>query len=163
MCELIMSGGPWTPSRRRTEILDYCAEDVYRHDAPPRRDGESTDDASRRMGHAVLRGRYMAAVAAMEHDGIPITFRPWNCSNRDGSNIQYSPYPGNRLRTSASMTGGPLRLPASLPCWPAQGRRGPLSTAASFALDDDTFRQMARAYPAVSPLRELRHRLAKCG
>lgn len=29
------------------------------------------------------------------------------------------------------------------------------------ALDDDTFRQMARAYPAVAPLRELRHSLGE--
>ena len=37
------------------------------------------------------------------------------------------------------------------------------SKAAGSTLSDDTFRQMAKAYPAVSPLRELRSALRNCG
>ena len=35
------------------------------------------------------------------------------------------------------------------------------ASSPTLALDDDTFRQMARAYPAVGPLRELRHTLGQ--
>lgn len=37
----------------------------------------------------------------------------------------------------------------------------PRLESGSLALDDDTFRQMARAYPQVAPLRELRHALGE--
>jgi DNA polymerase I len=37
----------------------------------------------------------------------------------------------------------------------------PLLESGNLALDDDTFRKMARAYPAVSPLRELRSALSE--
>lgn len=37
----------------------------------------------------------------------------------------------------------------------------PRLESGALALDDDTFRQMAKAYPAVSPLRELRHALSE--
>ncbi|CAH2402687.1 hypothetical protein MES5069_350002 [Mesorhizobium escarrei] len=37
----------------------------------------------------------------------------------------------------------------------------PSLDSGQLALDDDTFRSMAKAYPAVSPLRELRHALSE--
>jgi hypothetical protein len=37
----------------------------------------------------------------------------------------------------------------------------PRLESGALALDDDTFREMARAYPAVAPLRELRHALGQ--
>jgi hypothetical protein len=37
----------------------------------------------------------------------------------------------------------------------------PRSESGALALDDDTFREMAKAYPAVAPLRELRHTLGE--
>jgi len=37
----------------------------------------------------------------------------------------------------------------------------PRLPAGALALDDDTFRQTAKAYPAVAPLRELRHTLGE--
>ena len=37
----------------------------------------------------------------------------------------------------------------------------PFLPSGGLALDDDTFRSQARAYPAISPLRELRHTLGQ--
>jgi DNA polymerase-1 len=63
---LVLRGGPWSESERR-EILDYCATD--------------TDPLERLLSamlpridlpRALLRGRYMAAAAAMEFNGTPI-------------------------------------------------------------------------------------------
>jgi len=42
-----------------------------------------------------------------------------------------------------------------------EGIPWPRLPSGQLALDDDTFRQMARAYPSVAPLRELRHSLGK--
>ena len=42
-----------------------------------------------------------------------------------------------------------------------EGIPWPRLESGGLALDDDTFRQMARAYPAVAPLRELRHSLGE--
>ena len=66
MIDLILSGGPWT-HQQREDILNYCESDV---------------EALKRLlpamlplvdlPRALLRGRYMAAVARMERTGIPI-------------------------------------------------------------------------------------------
>jgi DNA polymerase family A len=66
MIALILRGGPWT-AEERLAILDYCESDVL---------------ALKRLlpallpiidlPRALLRGRYMCAVAAMERNGIPI-------------------------------------------------------------------------------------------
>lgn len=42
-----------------------------------------------------------------------------------------------------------------------EGIPWPRLPSGALALDDDTFREMARVYPAVAPLRELRHSLGK--
>jgi hypothetical protein len=70
MIDLILSGGPWSRDEARA-ILNYCQSDV---------------DALHRLLPAMLpridlpralyRGRYMAAVAVMEWNGVPIN-RDW--------------------------------------------------------------------------------------
>src|SRR5262249_42665601 len=66
MIDLILRGPPWT-AEEQTAILDYCQSDVeaLRRLLPamlPRID----------LPRALLRGRYMCAVAAIGHNGIPI-------------------------------------------------------------------------------------------
>ena len=63
---LILQGGPWSESERGA-ILDYCATDIAALEKllpvmAPRLD----------LPRALLRGRYMAAAAAMEWSGVPI-------------------------------------------------------------------------------------------
>jgi hypothetical protein len=45
--------------------------------------------------------------------------------------------------------------------WPMPARILDLFTTGKLALDKDTFKEMARSYPVVSPLRELRHALSE--
>ena len=66
MRALVMRGGPWSDDER-AQILDYCESDVEALERLlpamlPRID----------LPRALLRGRYMAAAAAMEHNGVPI-------------------------------------------------------------------------------------------
>src|SRR5262249_35571509 len=66
MRELILRGGPYTGAERGA-ILDYCAEDV---DALARLLPAMAGDVD--LPRALLRGRYVAAVARMEWAGVPI-------------------------------------------------------------------------------------------
>src|SRR6266404_2417452 len=66
MRALVLRGGPWSVQEREA-ILNYCEGDVVALERLlaamlPRID----------LPRALVRGRYMAAAAAMEHNGIPI-------------------------------------------------------------------------------------------
>jgi hypothetical protein len=67
---LVMRGGPWSDAERRN-VLDYCQTDVdplgpLLEQMLPRITAHPSG-----LAHALLRGRYMAAVARMEHARRP--------------------------------------------------------------------------------------------
>jgi hypothetical protein len=153
MRALILGGGPWSQAERLA-ILDYCEGDV---------------DALRRLllamaskldlPRALLRGRFMAAAAAMEHAGTPIDTTMLAQFRHHWTDIQdqliaeidadYGVYEGRSFKTEW------------FAAWlAAKGIPWPLLESGNLDLSDDTFRQQARAYPAVSPLRELRSSLS---
>ena len=159
MRSLIMGGGPWS-AEQRAAILDYCASDVEL--LRPLLTAMLPDLAVTpvRLGQAVWRGRYMGAVAMMEHNGIPIDVDTLSVINLNWQGIQkhliaevdksFGVYDGRTFKSD--------RFAAYLR---ANGIPWPRSEADRLKLDDDTFRNMARAYPQVAPLRELRHALGE--
>ena len=66
MIDLILTGGPWS-AEQRDAILDYCASDVVALERLLPRMLPTID-----LPRALLRGRYMCAVAAIKRNGIPI-------------------------------------------------------------------------------------------
>jgi hypothetical protein len=145
----------WRDRFTQDEILDYCESDVVALTRllaamAPRID----------LPRALLRGRYMAASAAMEHAGTPIDVETltrlrerWTDIQDDliaGIDIDYGVYEGRAFRSERFAR---WLIANNIP-WPRL-------ESGSLALDDDTFRQMARAYPSVSPLRELRSSLSE--
>ena len=66
MRDLVLRGGPYTPAERAA-ILDYCQQDV---DALGRLLPAMAGDID--LPRALLRGRYMAAAARIEHNGAAI-------------------------------------------------------------------------------------------
>ena len=66
MRDLVLRGGPWTDAEREA-ILDYCESDV---DALARLLPAMLPNID--LPRALLRGRYMAAAARMERNGVPI-------------------------------------------------------------------------------------------
>jgi DNA polymerase I len=154
MRALAMRGGPYT-SQEQDALLDYCQTDV---DALAKLLPLMMPQID--LPRALLRGRYMAAAARMERTGIPIDLEALTMLRTNWESIQerliehidrdYGVYEGRTFKTArfaswlAERGIGWLRLPSG-----------------TLALDDETFRQMARFHPEVAPLRELRTSLSQ--
>lgn len=154
MRELVMTGGPWSEVERQS-ILNYCESDVIALSRLLPAMARSLD-----LDRALLRGRYMAAAAHMEHYGVPIDvsmlarFRSHWASITDDLiaeiDAAYSVYDGRTFKVKRFEEW----LHRSNIPWPRLENGRP-------ALDDDTFRDMAKSYPPVTDLRELRHSLSE--
>jgi hypothetical protein len=154
MRELAIRGGPWSASEKK-DLLDYCETDVIALEKLLTRMAPMID-----LPRAILRGRYMKATAQIEHTGIPIETQMLARLVREWTSIQeslikridcdYGIYDGNRFKEKKFCHY--LRQ-AEIP-WPhlPSGR---------LDLKDDTFRDMARSYPEIGPLRELRTTLSQ--
>ena len=154
MRALILRGGPWSDAERAA-ILDYCESDVT---ALARLLPAMLPQID--LPRALLRGRYMVAVARMERNGVPIDTETLSRLRHHWSDIQdqliadidanYGVFDG---RTFKADRFAAWLVRNNIP-WPRleSGR---------LDLSDDTFREMARAYPAVAPLRELRAALSE--
>lgn len=154
MRALAQRGGPWSAEERQA-LLAYCESDVAAlarllSAMLPRID----------LPRALLRGRYMKAAARIEYAGIPLDACMLDRLKDRWTDIQdrliaridrnFGVYEGRsfkaiRFADYLAKTGIP---------WPR---------LASGALDlsDDAFREMARAHPAIAPLRELRVALSQ--
>jgi DNA polymerase I len=154
MRALVMRGGPWSDDER-ANILDYCMGDV---DAlarllpimAPRID----------LPRALLRGRYMAAAARMEYAGPPIDVPMLDLLRRHWAAIQDRLI--ERIDADYHVFEGRTFKLERFEAWLVRvGIPWPRLESGRLDLSDDTFRQMARIYPAVAPLRELRSSLAE--
>lgn len=153
--ELAMRDGPFSDGERLS-LLDYCQTDV---DALKKLLSVMLPDID--LPRALLRGRYMVAAARIEWNGVPIDHGSLTRLRTDWQEIKgclisvvdsaYGLYEGTtfkRVRWEAYLAANDIP-------WPR------LSSGA-LALDDETFRQMARRYPdQVGPIRELRHSLGQ--
>jgi DNA polymerase-1 len=154
MRQLILAGGPWS-EKERAAILDYCATDI---DALERLLPAMLPRID--LPRALLRGRYMAAAAAMEWHGTPIDVPTLELLRENWDAIQddliaavdgdYRAFDGRSFKADR---------------WAAYLARNnipwPRLESGRLDLSKDTFRQMARVYPAVAPMRELRHALSE--
>ncbi len=152
--QLVMRGGPWSTEEQRA-ILDYCTSDV-RALAGLLPAMLPTIDLPR----ALLRGRYMAAAARMEWNGVPIDTIVLDRLRKHWSNIQ-----GQLIKAVDVDYGVFEEQTFKADRWSAWLERNnipwPRLESNNLALDDDTFREMARSYPSVSLMRELRHALSQ--
>lgn len=152
--DLAIRGGPYTADEREA-LLEYCAADVRLtvqlfHKMSPGID----------FPRALLRGQYMVAVAHMEWTGIPIDTHTRDQLVDGWERIQfdliseidhaYGVFEGRSFRRD--------RFEKFLICsqipWPRL-------ESSELRLDDDTFRDMAKRYPIIAPLRELRVSLSQ--
>jgi hypothetical protein len=153
MRALVLRGGPWTGDER-TVILDYCEADVAALGRLlpamlPRID----------LPRALLRGRYMAAAAAMEHNGTPIDVETLGLLRQNWEPLK------DRLIVDVDkdfgvFDGRTFKADRFAALLNRHGIPWPRTETGRLALDDATFHQMAKAHPFISPLRELRHALS---
>jgi hypothetical protein len=154
MRQLAMRGGPWTSSEMRA-LLDYCESDVVALERLLPKMLPQLD-----ISRALLRGRYMAAVARMEFAGIPVDLPSLSLLRK------YWPQIGAVLVARINSVYGVYEegvFRAELFArWLAEHDvPWPRLPTGRLALDEDTFREMARVHPEVAPLRELRCSLAQ--
>lgn len=111
------------------------------------------------FGQALLRGRYMAAVARMEYAGVLIDhvmldrFRAyWTDIKLDlifSIGRDFNVYDGTSFKDG--LFAGYLA---------DNGIDWPRTAAGRLCLDQETFRNMAKRYPQLEPLKELHHSLS---
>ncbi|MFA4904056.1 MAG: DNA polymerase [Desulfobaccales bacterium] len=146
---LALSGGPWTPAEKSL-LLANCESEVEALAKLLPRMEPNLD-----MQRAPLRGQYMKATAKMQDIGIPIDTQAFKILKSHWANIQddlieevdaeYGVFEDRTFKSSRFAT---YLTRNNIP-WPR-------NASGSLDLTDDTFREMARSNPQITPLRELR-------
>ena len=141
---LVMGGGPWSTAERR-RILDYCQTDVDPLGVLLERMLPGIRAHPNGFGQALLRGRYMAAVAMMEHTGVPIDYETlerlrahWDDIKLDlisAIDKDYGVYEGTVFKSG--LFAGYLA---------DNGFDGPRTDTGRVQLDQDPFRDRAKRY-----------------
>jgi hypothetical protein len=155
MRQLAQRGEPYTVDERRA-LLDYCESDV---DALARLLPAMVPHID--LPRAILRGRYMVAVARMEWTGIPIDTRALATLRSNWAAIQERLI--ERIDAGRGIYSGRAFKKDRFAHWLIeQGIPWPRLVSGALDLSDDCFREMSRAYPdKVSPIRELRTALSQ--
>jgi hypothetical protein len=154
MRELILRGGPWSAEEQQA-ILAYCQTDT---DALVRLLPRLLPHID--LPRALLRGRYVSALSAIEHRGTPIDVEKLEILRERWDAIQdrliravdyqYGVYEGRSFREDRFE----IYLSNKGVAWPRldSGR---------LALDSDTFKDMAKICPAILDLANLRSSLGQ--
>ena len=141
MRELAMRGGPFTAGERAA-LLDYCETDV---EALARLFPKMLPHID--WPRALMRGRYMAAAAHIERNGVPIDTKTLTRLRENWDRIQ------DRLIASIDAQygvydGRTFKLERFERYLTANNIPWPRLPSGQLDMKDDTFREMARAYPA---------------
>jgi hypothetical protein len=145
----ILLQSTWSP-KEQAEILDYCEADVDSLSALFTAMLSALD-----VPRALLRGRYMKAVARMERAGIPIDIdvqqsfqEKWKMARWElvkSIGADYGVYDGLTFKMGRFSEW----LRVHMIPWPRTDK-------GALKLDDDTFKEQAAIWPILKPLRELR-------
>ena len=153
MRRLVLDNIAWS-STEQVAILDYCASDVVALVALLPRMAPTID-----WPRALLRGRYMGAVARMERTGVPIDTALHRRMVAGWEPIKHQLV--REVDADFRVFDGPAfkadRFRAYLE---AAGIDWPRFPSGQMMLDDTTFRDQALRWPQLLPLHELRATLA---
>jgi hypothetical protein len=154
MRDLVGRGGPWSGDERAA-ILAYCASDV---DALARLLPAMLPKID--LPRALLRGRYMCAAARMEHVGVPIDQAALAGLHAHWTDIKEALIA--RIDADYGVFEGRTFKAVRFAAWLERaGFPWPRLESDKLDLSDEAFRQAARSYPEVAPLRELRGALSE--
>jgi hypothetical protein len=153
MRQLAIRGGPYTEGERQA-LLTYCAADVnaLARLLPvllPRID----------LPRAILRGRFMKAIAWVEHNGIPIDAATLALLNEHWESLQDEMV--RRIDADFGVYEGIHFRAGRFARWLTRNQvPWPRLPSGELCLDDETFRDMALSFPVLQPLRQLRQALS---
>jgi hypothetical protein len=154
MRDLILSGGPWSNDDREA-ILDYCHSDVK---ALVLLLGKMAPELE--LERALLRGQFMAAAAKIEYQGIPIDMELFNQLQEN-----WGPIKTQLVQDVDANYGvfedGHFRLSLFERYLIANNIPWPILASGTLKTDDDTFKDMAKIYPQLKQLRDLRSILSQ--
>ncbi len=155
MRELALRDGPHTPDER-IALLDYCQCDV---DVLPKLLNRMIEQID--VPRAVLRGRYMRAVATMEHSGTSIDTGILGGLREHWPTIQEKLI--ERVDPCGDVFDGrTFKADRWARYLVRHNIAWPKLPSGSLCLDDETFRQAAKRHPVlVGKWRELRHTLGQ--
>ena len=154
MRDLILSRGPWSVANQE-KILEYCESDVIALSKLLPKMLPYIDTP-----RALLRGRYMKAVSAMQNTGVPIDKETLCLFNEYWERIQdhliadidqaYGVFDGRTFKRDRWEN---YLIQNSIP-WPRL-------ESGALDLSDNAFRQQSKIYPCIAPMRELRASLSE--
>ena len=147
MIELILRGGPWT-QKEQSDILDYCESDVI-----ALRKLLPVMSPQIRLPYALLRGRFAGALTRVV--GVPIDVALFNRLQAHWGLIQ------DRLimemdRDYGLYDGRTFKQDRFAEWLIRENIAWPLTDTGQLSLEDDTFNDLARTYPKLKPVRQLR-------
>ncbi len=154
MRALAIRGGPFT-AQELHDLLEYCESDVQAlakllPAMLPHFD----------LGLALNRGRYMGAIAVVEHNGIPIDAARFELFKAKWDVIQLELVA--RVNSEFDVYDGKaFRQKKFQEYLNAKGTRWPRLPSGKLNLSDEAFRSMAIANPDIARLREVRAILSK--
>jgi DNA polymerase I-like protein with 3'-5' exonuclease and polymerase domains len=157
--ERILAGPPFT-DEEKAAILRYCEADVILARELLRRLLPEITAEPKGFGQALLRGRYMQAVARMERTGVPVDIGLYTAIRSHWGPLKqrliaevderYGVFLGETFKLDRFQAlVDRLRL-----AWPR-------TPTGRLSVDEATFRTMARRYPELQELHELRFTLGK--
>lgn len=154
MRDLAIRGGPWSSAERQS-LLDYCESDVFAlekllHRLVPKLD----------LPRALLRGRYVKAVAAIEANGIPIDVN-WHDRLVENADAIHA----SLIRDLDSQYGvyenGSFRRVLFEELLARHRIEWPMLASGALNLQAKTFSTMALRYPFLKKLKTLRCHLSQ--
>jgi DNA polymerase-1 len=155
----IIAGPPYSDEDREG-ILDYCRSDVVALEALLGPLVSRLQSRPNWLDHALLRGRYMAAVAHMEHTGTPVDTPTLALLSEHWAEIKLA-LVADIGQDYPFFEGATLKL-APFGKWLAEREIGwPRTETGRLSVSEDTFKTMSKAHPEIAPVHELREGLAK--
>jgi hypothetical protein len=152
---LAMKGGPYTEGEKQA-LIDYCTSDV---DGEARLLVKMLPDLD--LPRALLRGRYMVAAARMEHTGTPLDTAYLARLRKHWRDIKLQLIPEVNA-THPVLDGITFKRDLFAAYLERCGIPWPCKESGALDLEDETFREMARVFPAeIGPIREVRHTLSQ--
>jgi hypothetical protein len=156
MRELAIRGGPFTGDEKQA-LLDYCQSDV---DALVDLLEAMSKHRAIHLPQALLRGRYMSALAQVEANGVPLDGEAlaelragWDEAKLDLA---------QKLDRGIGVYEGANFVTARFEHWLASNGIGwPRHPSGQLKLDQDTFKDMAPRHPGIEHLRQLRYSLGQ--